>query len=212
MDDFYRFSSDIKKRTPYAPKIINYGEVICTCKTCGASDLSKNIDEIVLLIEGKGKLPDKMLCGHFPLNIISEKVLNAWKENNVTGYCYHNVRLVNEMNMDIDNELKYYNISITGKTDLDFEKMGVSIINKCHDCGQVRFNKQPYNFGIPILKDEIYNKSDLFVFNYFENISLCNKKIIEIIYKYKLTNFSIEKIEAIFDYMDSGIDIKSLFK
>lgn len=212
MGEYFSLSSNIKSRTPYASTIINFKDLIFICKTCGSMHFYENINEIILLVEGKGKFPDKMLCGHLPLTIVSDNVLNAWKENNITGYLYNNVKLVSKNGMDINNELKYYNITVTGKTELDIEKMGISIKSRCNDCGQVKFGNEIFDVSNAIMKDNSYNSTDLFVFNFFKNSPLCNKRTIEIIYKYKLTNFFIKKIEKVFDLTDPGIDIKTLFK
>lgn len=213
MEEYYRFGSNFKnKKKPYASKIIRDKKIFKECFQCGSLYLHEEIRETTLMVEGKGKLPDIILCGHYPLIIVSEKVLDAWEKEYLTGYDSFIVKLINSEMVEISKEIKYYNIIITGRADLDFEKMGIKIISKCSECGQVKFDKESWEFGTAILKEGTYNNSDLFVLNHFEGVPLCNKKNLEIIYKYELTNFRFEKIDTMFDYMATEIDIKSLFE
>jgi len=50
-------------------------------------------------------------------------------------------------------------------------------------------NKETWEWGEDIVKKGSYDGSDLFVAKHFERATACTKKMLEIVYKEKLTNF-----------------------
>jgi len=164
------------------------------------------------LIEGKGKLPDTLLCGHYPLTIVSDKVLKAWENEGVTGYESFPVKLVNSEQIEIDDQ-QYHNITIMGRAELDFSKMGVTITNICDVCGGVEYNKETWEFGPAIIKENSYDNSDLFVCKHFISAPLCSLKVLKIVYESKLSNFYFENFETSFMIGHrTAIDLKELLK
>jgi len=203
----------MKRGTPYAPTILNSDDVFLdNCPKCGRTRYNHCNDKIVLLVEGKRTLPDFLLCGHYPLTIISDKTLKAWKNAQITGYTSSSVRIFNKQKEEI-SQPQYHYITITGRAELDFEKMGVEIINICDVCGVVDYNKQTWEFGLAVIKENTYDNSDLFTFEYFDASVSCSIRVLETVYRNKLTNFRFKDLESKFMFMTPTqcIDLKSLF-
>ncbi len=210
MNDFYQFSASTKSKI-YAFKIL-HSDNFLNCRKCGSTYLKKRFEDVDLAVEGKGKYPDILLCGHWPILVVSNKVLNYWKENDIKGFQSHSVRLFGKNEEELlQNETYYHNIVITGRCSLDLDAMGVEIISKCDTCGTVRYNKESWEFGIPVIKQNSWDGCDLFTSEQFINTPLCTLSNLELIHKYKLTNFSMKKIEDIFDYCADELNIKDLF-
>lgn len=212
MEEFFRFSASSKSKI-YAPKILNREDYFVKCIECGSVHLKKEIRNIDLLVEGKGKYPDILLCGHWPVLIVSDKVLKKWKENNISGFHNYSVRLFRSNGEEIPTDQAFYHhIIITGRSELNLEMMGVQIISKCGECETVKFNKGTWEFGTPIMKQNSWDGSDLFSFNYFHSSPLCGMKSLELIQNNKLTNFSVTRMEDMFDYVAAEVDLKSYSK
>jgi len=85
MNQFFEISANIR-RSLYAPQIINDKDAFLdNCKKCGRTRFNEKNKVLKLAIEGKGKFPDTLLCGHYPLFIISNFALEEWQKYGVTG-------------------------------------------------------------------------------------------------------------------------------
>lgn len=210
MSDFFGFSS--ARSNVYAPTILNEDGHFTMCKKCGAGYLKENFTDVDLLLEGKGKMPDILLCGSWPLLLVSPRVIECWEQNEVTGYTSYPARLFRKVNKElVEEDVCYRNVEITGRAELDFAAMGVQV-SFCSACGVVKFSKHTWEFGEAVYKTGSWDGSDLFVFKYFEASPVCGMKNLEIIYKNKLTKFRIKRMEDKFNFMSDEVDIKSLFR
>lgn len=210
MTEFFNFTSS--RSNVYAPTILNKEDHFLLCKKCGSLYLKEKFTNVDLLIEGKGKLPDILMCGHWPLLLVSPRVIECWEQNGITGYRSSRARLFRKVNKElVEEDVCYRNVEITGRAELDFEKMGVQV-TVCSVCGTNQFNKHTWEFGKAIYKSNSWDGSDLFVFTYFEYSPSCGIKNLEIIYKNKLTKFSIQRMEDKFNYESSqDVDLKAMF-
>jgi hypothetical protein len=164
-------------------------------------------------VEGKGKLPDYLQCGHYPLCIVSDRVIEVWDAAKITGYESSPVKLIDAQKEEINQGLQYHNITVTNTVELDFEKMGVEIVNTCDVCGGNDYNKPVWEFGKAVLKDEHLIEFDLFVCRFFKMSIHCSVKMLEEVYKNKLTNFKFYEYEARFLLSTPvpDIDLNKLF-
>lgn len=207
MNRFYIFSSNTDSEV-YASKIINSEDHFAICSACGSAYLKAKLYEIDLLIEGKGELPDAIVCGHWPILLVSDKVYTVWANNNISGITHYPVRLYRKDGASLRQiEARYHNIVITGRCELDLKKMGVEVINRCSECGTVKYNKEIWEFGSATLKKNSWDGSDFFTARQFEYTALCTTKNLELIYRHKLTNFSITKFEDMFDFFADDVSI-----
>ena len=215
MEKFFNVHTNRKRGAPYAPTIKSNKDVyLSNCPECDRTRFNEENRDLSLVIEGYRKLPDGLLCGHYPLTIVSEKVIDIWQKYNVSGYSYFPINKLFDMKgNEIYTECKYFNVITTGRAELDFDKMNIHIISECSTCGYVEYNKETWEFGEAFYKDETYDDSDLFALKYFEKSLLCTKKILEISYKEKLTGFQFKTFASMFIYINSppAIDLKDLF-
>ncbi len=212
MDDFFGLNANVKSAV-YSPSIINSNEYFTNCAECGSTYVKKDLNNIDLIIEGKGKYPDVLLSGSWPLLIVSDKLLNIWEDNKITGFNSYPIKIFTKNGAEIlKNDAHYYNIKITGKCQLDFKAMGIEILEECKTCGAVIFNKEVWEFGTPIVKTNSWDGSDLFVADQFESAPLCTLTIIKLIEKYNIINFSMKRFEDFFDYCADEVSIKEILK
>ena len=211
MERFFTMSSNNSQKTPFAQKILSSSAVnLSNCPICGRTRFNHANKDLTLIIEGKGKLPDYLLCGHFPLIIISHRVIEAWGKYQIGGYESFPIRTVNAQGVEICREIQYQNVIITGRAELDYKKMDVKIVKECSMCGGVEYNKDTWEFGTTIMKEGSYDNSDLFAFKHFEMAPLCNLKVVKIIYEMKFTNFGFRNIDNKFNFFAPKIDAKDI--
>ena len=215
---FYNVSHEEKRGTPYAPTIVSSNDVYFdNCPKCGRGRFNKENRDLSLVIEGKRKLPDYLLCGHSStLKIVSQRVVDVWQKYEITGYTAFPIsKLLDKHGNEVHAESKYYNLIITGRIELDFERMGVFIMAQCSTCGGLDYNKKTWeNWGVTVAKEGSYTGTDLFVANRFEAAPICTRKMLEIVHKEKLTNFSFTTFESKFSGIGGRvpIDLKTFFK
>ena len=209
------FTMGSNKMTPYAPTINSSNDIyLNNCSECGRTRYNDDNKDLSLVIEGKRKLPDYLLCGHYPLTIVSKKVIEIWRKYSVTGYTAFPIKkLVDKKGTVVHSDFQYFNVSVTGSIELDFKRMGVSIVNQCSICGCFDFNKNTWEFGTAFLKQGTHDGSDLFYPKYSGGLC-CTRKMLEIVYKEKLTNFKFNTFESMFIFINSppAIDLKEFFR
>ena len=144
-------------------------------------------------------LPDYLWCENFPLTIVSDRVVYIWGVNGITGYESSPVKLVDKRGKEIVG-IRYYNIHVTGKAELDFEGMGLEFQNICTKCGFADYaEKEGNNWGPghDVIKENTYDGSDLFTFKHCEWVSMCTPKVRKIAHKYKLSNFKFSGFRSV---------------
>ena len=213
MSSLYTMGHIEKNGTPYVPTILNSNEAFLdNCPKCDRTRYNYSSKNLSLLVEGKGMMPDFLKCGHYPIKIVSERALKSWEEAGITGYTSFPVTLFDNKKKEIVQP-RYHNIMVTGEAELDFGKMGVVITNICDVCDAVDYNKPTWEFGAAIMKENTYDATDLFVFKYFEASPTCTTKLLETVYRDKLTNFRFCSFETKFMFMapKQYIDLKAMF-
>ena len=125
----------------------------------------------------------------FPL-IVSQRVIELFKSNEITGWKTYNVKIHSKKNEFINQ--KYYGLIITGrcgyqdysKNSISMEKIGVMI--------------EPHLKGF-YFKDDYWDGSDLFMCIPNEEgesnmFRFCTQKVADLIKKEKIKNLSLEKV------------------
>jgi len=201
MEKNYTIEHMEEEGTPYISSIVSEDIVyLDNCSQCGRIRFNENNHDLSLVIDGENKLPDFLLCGEFPLNIVSNRVIDVWDKYNLTGYDAFPIKFLYDTNMnEIISDVKYFDIRITNSVELDFHNMGVKIVNQCSTCNVVEYDKQTWEFGKALIIDSSYRNFDLFTIKYFQNTLSCSKNVLNITYKERLTNFSFKPFESSFD-------------
>ncbi len=125
----------------------------------------------------------------FPL-IVSERVINLFKSNGITGWKTYNVEIYSKKNEFIDQ--KYFGLIITGRCGYrDYSKNSI-IIDK------IGIKIEPHSKGF-YFKDDYWDSSDLFMCKPDENgestmFRFCTQKVADLIKKEKIKNLSLEKV------------------
>ncbi|KAB2934840.1 MAG: hypothetical protein F9K24_03425 [Leptonema illini] len=209
MFDFYGLKPSVKSRV-YAPTILNNEGGFAECTECGSVYEKQKLKDVSLKIEGKsnGRLPDILLCGHWPLLIVSQRVAHEWREFPTVDADFFEARLYSGESLLPD---KFFHVRINSKASLDFKRMNVAIRKVCKACGKVEFSKPTWEFGEPKIVEKTYHGEALFVLDHFEYSPICSKQILELVYKKKFTNFSFDPFISLFKIGGEEINLKTLF-
>lgn len=227
MEGLYRLLHENKPGTFYAPTIKSDNPIyLSNCARCGSSRFNFSNEDISLIVEtnmddycphchkilddhnedddcpwinDRKELPDYLLCGHYPITIISKKFLEGLTEKKVTNYSASKIKkLFDVLGNNLPNMPEYYKIDISTQLELDLEKMGISIIDTCSICGSKKYDKNTWEFGSPYIKINTYDdEKDLFVVDSFGAI-ICTEKVIKMAYDKKLTNIRFAPFESMF--------------
>ena len=184
----------------YAPSIYPRSELAgIDCDVCGANGTYPN-KEFDIDLELGVKFPDILMCGAWAFLIVSQKVINDWKNNDVTGFEYYRVGInkIKSKKLRDKTPPQYYHVVITGRCELDMEEMGVTIKERCPKCSKLFFNKDPWEIDRLVIKESSWSGDDLFISELFPGVNLCTDKVIITACKNKHTNFRFIRLEDAF--------------
>ncbi|CAM1340994.1 MULTISPECIES: hypothetical protein [Tenacibaculum] len=158
-------------------------------------DISRGEKEILEIIPIKHSMGGKSLydiiwtTNAFPL-IVSERIIELFKSNGISGWKTYNVEIYSKKNEFIDQ--KYYGLIITGRCGYrDYSKNSI-IMDK------IGITTEPHSKGF-YFKDDYWDGSDLFMCNPDENgnsnmFRFCTQKVADLVKKEKIKNISLEKV------------------
>ncbi len=193
-----------EKKYCYAAKNLSFnGYNYDKCQNCGRiiSKLlpSNQIDEFV--IEGGRQYPD-FLDYHGPgINfIVSDRVLQAFIENNITGYNQVLKVFVHRNNKDFsDNKNIGYNLlNITGKIDLNLKAMSLKKKNFCSLCEQFDWSRQRLNIIKTVFDMDTWNECDLCRITSFPGFVVCSEKLKSVIEEHNFSGVIFQNEDCIF--------------
>ncbi len=209
-EQLYQMSDNtcLSRGWTYAPRFYPIdSHVRYRCTKCGAI-ANYPMGKYAIDLEGGTKYPDILLCGAYPLLIVSERVLNDWVNSGITGFQSFplEIREIASEKLKTKERIQYYGIEVTAKCELDLEAMDVKIISKCDRCGNVRLSKDSMDIEELVIKPESVENSDIFVSEIFPAIILVTQKVVKCACINKHTNFSFVKAEDIFDEFSESIN------
>jgi len=182
---------------PYAPRFYAIDKLVqYKCSKCGSS-AKYPVGRFAIDLEGGSKYPDILLCGAYPLLIISQQVLKAWEHIEAKGYRNFPVEIRN-----IDSEklarqtpIEYYSIEVDATCQLDLNAMGVEIEHECSECGNIRLSKPAWEIEKLIFKPDSIKGMDIFTTTVFPRKIFVVEGIVECACRNKLTNFEFVRAE-----------------
>ena len=124
--------------------------------------------------------------------LVSEKVLNLFDENKVSGYSEPQLIFAETISLKkcatpIPN---YYSLRITRRIDLDTAAMHLKKKKTCPKCNQFEWRRMRLE---PLLPDPAtWDGSDLCLLSSIPGYRLCTDRVKELIVKHKLTGFSFK--------------------
>jgi hypothetical protein len=208
---FYTFSDNsfYTRRFPWAMSIYPQSKMInIECPKCEVVEKYPS-GEFDMLLEGGGKYPDVLGCGAYPFLILSDKVIDAVREANIT--CFHTYKVgIKELksrskNIYLETPPQYYRVEIDGACQVDLEKSGIKVISYCPECHYL--NTRPFVPEGYKMVSGSWDGSDLFRDPVlYPRVSFCTKKLMDIAHHYKFTNFRFEYMESKKNTPKKGLD------
>ena len=167
----------------------------CRCNTCGREVKQCQLEywPPKMILEGGKRYPDHLSvsipfedkCGL----IVSEKALEAFDKENITGYLAEQIDIKDDRaHSDNSTEIpKYYYLYVNGSISLDYSAMHYKKKNYCSDCGSYNWSRQ--KIGESILDHSSWNQCDICKLVDYPNLFICTQKAIDVIKKYNLKGF-----------------------
>lgn len=165
--------------------------------------------EFDVVVEGGSRYPDILGCGAYPFLIVSESVVNTWRNAGITRFQSYLVRIeqVRSKSKKLRETVppRYYRIEIDGRCEIDLEASGLEIVRYAPECEYLVTNPSlasGYQMvadswdGSPLFRDPLR----------YPRISFCTQLVLDIARKYRFTNFRFESMEGPYDPGSKGID------
>lgn len=183
------------------------GLVDYVCSTCGAM-ARYPIGRFALDLEGGSKYPDILMCGAWPILIVSGRVIQGWEEVGVIGYKKYpvEIRNISSKKLKSADSIEYFSIEVQARCELDLVAMGLSIVNECGECGKTKLSKPSWDIDRLVIKPESIGSADIFISSVFPSKVLVNEKIVDCACVNKHTNFEFVKSEESLGMFREPID------
>ena len=176
------------------------------CPECGVRD-SYPSGAFDVVVEGGSKYPDVLGCGAYPFLILSESVINDWKDAGITAFETYPVGIaeVKSKKLQDVSAPNYYRVEFSGKCKIDLEASGFKVLNKCKSCGHITLDS-PLVYEYHIVPDSwdgspIFRDSDI-----FPRVIFCTELIVQLAKKNKRTNFRFSLMDQPEDFFSKGLD------
>lgn len=184
-------------------------EVGRPCDVCGNGTLFPGMYpemSLDLFSSRPGPAPDALLCGAYPLFVVSAAVIEDWYAYGVKGFDAYamNLRFAEDVAGPEVTMLKYFHIKVTGRCTLDTDAMGVTVVERCPRC-DYRSIEPMWGYSYRIIPGSW--DSDLFVSDLFPHVVFCNKRVMSLAGRMRRTNFRFSYPETVWESAGSpGID------
>lgn len=201
-----------KKGYPYAINVHtdDNRSIRYLCPECGAVNYN-TINEFIVDLENGTKYPDYLFCSDYDMPIIvSEKVIDDWNKDGITGYEYYTVTIDKIKSKKLKDQFKpnYYHIVINGFCNWDKQKSDIKIINRCQQCGHITDNADWINKGSTFfLKSDTWDGCDIFKTRDF-NFAFCSKKVVQCASNHNHSGISFLYAEDIFKLVNERRYVK----
>jgi hypothetical protein len=195
---YFSHNSDYTRGFTWAMSIYPQSKVYYKkCPLCGSVEWYP-LGEFDVLLEGGNKFPDVLGCGAYPFLILSNKVIDALRQANIS--CFHTYKVgIKEIKsrskkLFLEIPPQYYRVEVDGVCQIDLEKSGIKVISYCPEC----HNKdvRPYLPEGYKMVPGSWDGSDLFRDSIlFPRVNFCTKRFMDLAHQYKFTNFRFEYME-----------------
>ncbi len=149
-----------------------------------------------VVVEGGSQFPDFLLCGAFPLLIVSERVVSALRSAGIASFveCPVRVASIQDSEARIESAPRYSRVEVTGHCMIDLLESGIVISDICSRCGEA--NREPATTRPLKLLDGSWDGSDLFRdCRYFPRVTFCTQRVVDVISTYQFTNFRFDRMQ-----------------
>jgi hypothetical protein len=177
------------------------------CPECGAVD-SYPSGAFDVAVEGGTKYPDVLGCGAYPFLIVSDRVVGAWAEANISSFHTFPVGVFDVKSRKLAQIVppSYFRVEIDGRCRIDLVASGVQVLRVCPLCGRVvdrptfpyapRYQMVPDSWdGRALFRDEAT----------YPRVSFCTQLVLDLASQHHLTNFRFERMDEAHDPASKGV-------
>jgi len=165
--------------------------------------------EFDVVVEGGNQYPDILGCGAYPFLIVSQSVVDAWREAGITSFHSYLVH-VDEVRsrskrLHETQPPRYHRIEIGGRCEIDLGASGLEVVRYAPECEYLATNPSlATGFqmvagswdGSPLFRDPLH----------YPRVSFCTQLVLDLARTYRFTNFRFEPMEGPYDHGSKGID------
>jgi len=177
-----------------------------SCPECGIRHNAPS-GAFDVIVEGGSKYPDVLGCGAYPFLILSEAIINDWKEAGINAFATFpvNIAKVKSKKLLSVHPPRYFRVEITGTCKINLEASGYSLLPRSTRCNHSRLEKigtkgmfmVPGSWdGTPLFRDH----------EIFPRLNFCTEIIVELARKHKRTNFRFVLLEDAEDPPGKGLE------
>jgi len=176
------------------------------CKECDGDIYQPSGDLQCLLNRKKGKLwPDVIGCGAYPFFIVSSRVIEDWRNDNLGVFIHNQVVLLPPYPRSLQTNIPPLYFWINGEAivgaRIDFDASGFVDVRYCATCGRrmdntiETYKRQqssvwPYKFY-----DNSWDGKLLFTTDLSPTVFFCTQALVECAIKHQHTNFRFVPVE-----------------
>lgn len=163
--------------------------------------------EFDVILEGGPGFPDMLGCGPYPFLIVSESVLETFKEEEIL--CFEKYPVLG-VELDLegssrDKPQRYFRLEVSGKCEIDLKASGVELVDfelECH-----HLVTSPSMMPRFVIRDGSWDGQDLFRDPVlFPRVIFCTNRVLEIASRHQFTNFRFDPIQGPFNSALPGLD------
>ncbi len=192
---FYELASDVESKWTRACSIKPSSHNIrWSCDECLAA-VTYPAGSFELILEGGSDYPDFLLCGAYPLFIVSERVAVAFRKACVSSFMEYPLTIAGIQNTSLTREEapNYLRLEVTGECRVDPLASGATARQVCTRCG--RLQTEPAILKAFRLFQGSWDGSHLFRDHvFFPRVVFCTEGLANLIRTEGFTNASLEKI------------------
>ena len=179
------------------------GYAFSKCPNCGRqiAEEQPKIQQDAFVIEGGKQYPDFLYYGGAGLYfLVSERVLKAFEEHNITGYEQAVQVPVYRFRNDTltEQDACYYLLNIIGSIDFNLKAMSLKRKNQCSDCGKFDWSRQRLAIIKTIFDMDTWDNSDLCRIASFPGYIVCSDKVKSIVEENGFTGIVCQPEDDIF--------------
>lgn len=160
-----------------------------------------------VILEGGTKYPDVLGCGAYPFLIVTESVIKAWYEADITCFKTYDVGVAEVKSQKLRDVIppRYFRVEIEGSCQIDLAASGIEVVHFSPECHHlVTRSSQVAGFkmvagswsGCDLIRDA----------QLYPRVNFCTEKVLATARHYRFTNFRFELMQGPFDSSSKGID------
>jgi len=147
-------------------------------------------------VEDGTSYPDILGCGSYPFFILSEAMLLHLESCGIESFQSFPLNITRATGSAIKtvNPPQYYHLKLAVGCELDFPKMGVSVVEHCSKCYYTRVD--PSSGFDTVVKGKSLHGYDLFISEFFPCKAICTSRFKDIVEQNHGTNFEFTAIST----------------